>query len=112
MNTVKKTLMSEALNAYGYIIGADGEPQQIRGNTTVYPKAKAKVMKLYLDMFDAYKATKDPVKGQIAAAAVLRKHNKTHGNGNNPPPSGGSGSGNSGSGSGGRPPNPPGTNVR
>ena len=112
MNTVKKTLMSEALNAYGYIIGADGEPQQIRGNTTVYPKAKAKVMKLYLDMFDAYKATKDPVKGQIAAAAVLRKHNKTHGNGNNPPPSGSSGSGNSGSGSGGRPPNPPGTNVR
>ena len=99
MNTVKKTLMSEALNAYGYIIGADGEPQQIRGNTTVYPKAKAKVMKLYLDMFDAYKATKDPVKGQIAAAAVLRKHNKTHGNGNNPPPSGSSGSGNSGSGS-------------
>ena len=99
MNTVKKTLMSEALNAYGYIIGADGEPQQIRGNTTVYPKAKAKVMKLYLDMFDAYKATKDTVKGQIAAAAVLRKHNKTHGNGNNPPPSGSSGSGNSGSGS-------------
>ena len=107
MNTVKKTLMSEALNAYGYIIGADGEPQQIRGNTTVYPKAKAKVMKLYLDMFDAYKATKDPVKGQIAAAAVLRKHNKTHGNGNNPPPSGGSGSGNNG-----RPPPPTGASPR
>ena len=75
MNTVSRRFMSEALQAYGYILGEDNKINQIPGNTVLYKENKDKVMNLYLDMFDAYKAAKkDPVKGQTEAAKVLRRH--------------------------------------
>jgi hypothetical protein len=90
MNTISKRLMSEALQAYGYILGEDNTINQVPGNTVLYKDAKDKVMKLYLDMFDAYKAAKkDPVKGQIEAAKILRRHitgNPNPNNNNRPPP--------------------------
>ena len=94
MNTVSKRFMKEALQAYGYILGEDGTINQVPGNTVLYKDAKDKVIKLYLDMFDAYKAAKkDPVKGQIEAAKILRRHTignpnpfSSRSNNNRPPP--------------------------